>query len=352
MNIIMLTASMCGGGTERVISVLANDMVQKGLEVTILMTAGNEVVYELNQNIRIEALGNRTGGSIMKRLIRIQKIRKHYKEDRSTIVISFGMETNLFAVLAGIGLKNKIILSERNDPNQCNFKLLRNILYRLADGFVFQTKEAKEYFCKSIRNKGVVIPNPIKESLVMPYMGKREEVIATVGRLQPQKNHALLIHAFADFQKSHPTYRLLIYGKGELETSLRELAEELGVKDKVIFAGFVEDAINQIRKASMFVLSSDYEGISNSLMEAMAIGMPVISTDCPIGGSALLIKNKENGLLVPVGDKRALTDAMIHLADDELYAARMAQKACRIRQEYSGEEVCTKWITFIQRIGK
>lgn len=349
MKVIMTVASMCGGGTERVISVLANYMVQKGIDVTILMTAGNEVVYKLDKRIQIKSIGERTGGSIGKRIDRIKQIRKYYKEDPQIIVIAFGMETNLFSTLAGVGLKNKIILSERNDPNQCSFKVLRNIIYRLADGFVFQTEGARDYFGKSIRRKGVVIANPIKDSLPQAYSGERKEIITTAGRLEPQKNHELLIRAFKTFLTTHPTYRLVIYGKGELETYLKDLTEQLSIKDKVVFAGFAEDAMAKMRESAMFVLSSDYEGISNSLMEAMAIGMPVISTDCPIGGSSLLIENGQNGILVPIKDENALTSAMCQIVDDKQHAEEMASRAIKVKQEYSAESICKKWVSYISR---
>lgn len=349
MKLLLITAEMCGGGTERVIAVLANYMVQHGHDVTILMTAGERIVYELEPAVKIMSIGGRTGGSVWKRLERIQKIRECYREDREQIIVSFGTETNLFSILAGIFLPNKVIVSERNDPNKCGYSQIRNVLYRFADGLVFQTKEAAECFSDRIVKKSQVIPNPVKDNLPEPFIGERKKEIVAVGRLEPQKNHKLLLQAFADFYKNHMDYKLILYGQGELKEELQIVAELEGIQKAVVFAGFATDVPERIREATAYVLSSDYEGISNSLMEAMAIGMPVISTDCPIGGSALLIQNKVNGLLVPVGDRQALTAAMIRMADNQEEAAKMAEHASKVRVQYSAEKICNRWVEYIQK---
>lgn len=349
MKLLLITAEMCGGGTERVIAVLANYMVQHGHDVTILMTAGEQIVYELDAAVKIISIGGRTGGSVWKRLNRIKKIRECYKVDRERIVVSFGTETNLFSLLAGVFLPNKIIVSERNDPNKCGYPQIRNVLYRLADGFVFQTKEAAECFADNIVKKCQVIPNPVKDNLPEPFVGERKKEIVAVGRLELQKNHRLLLQAFADFHRNHTDYKLVLFGKGELQEELQKLAEQENIQDAVLFAGFAKDVAERIRDAAAYVLSSDYEGISNSLMEAMAIGMPVISTDCPIGGSALLIQNEVNGILVPIGDRAALAAMMARMVDNKEEAAKMAKQASKVREQYSAEKICDKWVEYIQK---
>lgn len=348
-KIILVTAGMSGGGTERVIAVLAEYLRQKDWNVTILMTAGEEVAYPLHEQIRTVGLGKSTGGSLLKRLKRVCDLRKCFRQDKKQVVLSFGTETNLFTLLAGVGLKNKIMVSERNDPNQCGYALLRNLLYRLADKLVFQTEDARLCFPKKIANKGIVISNPLADGMERTTARERSHDIVAVGRLEPQKNHKLLLQAYAQFMQNYPDYRLVLYGKGYLEQELKALAKELQISDKVTFAGFASDIKEKIRNAAMYVLSSDYEGISNSLMEAMALGLPVISTDCPIGGSKMLIRDKENGLLSPVGDIEAFAGAMCYMAEDETRAEAMGRRAEAVKQEYAAEAICEKWMKEICR---
>ncbi len=342
MKVIFLTAGMAGGGTERVIAVLADYLVAKNYEVEIVMTARDEVEYKLDSRVHIYALGGSTGGSIKKRFERVTKLRRIMKDNRSAAILSFGTETNCFALLAGLGLKKKLVISERNDPNQCTYKRFRDIIYRLADKLVFQTKDAALCFNSRIAARGVVIPNPISENLPEPFEGKRNKEIVAVGRMQPQKNHKLLIEAFSIFGRKYPEYHLTIYGKGELQQDLEEQAKELQIADRVHFPGFTADVLHKIQNSAMYVLSSDYEGISNSLLEAMGSGLPVISTDCPIGGSAMLIEDGVNGLLVPLKDADKLAAAMERLTDEE-YSKSLAQQAVKVKELYSTDNICRQW---------
>lgn len=342
MKVIFLTAGMAGGGTERVIAVIANYLANKKHQVEIIMTSRDDVAYELDASVKLHALGGRTGGSIRKRVERVLALRRLIKQNKDATFLSFGTETNCFAILAGMGIRKNLVISERNDPNQCEYKVLRNILYRAAQQLVFQTRDAVNCFPKKISSKGIVIPNPIKEDLPEPYEGQRHKEVVAVGRMQPQKNHRLLLEAFSMFHDQYPEYRLVIYGEGELQPELERQAKALGIEEDVCFAGFASDVLDRIRESAMYVLSSDYEGISNSLLEAMGVGVPVISTDCPIGGSAMLIEDGENGLLVPLRDAKALSKAMVRLTDTE-FANRLAKKAMRVKDIYSTESICMQW---------
>lgn len=344
MKVVLVTAGMAGGGTERVIAVLANYLIEKKHAVTILMTSRDDVVYELHEDVRVVAIGKSTGGSPIKRVKRILDLRQYFRQDKSQVIVSFGTETNLFSLLAHVGLKNKIIVSERNDPNQCGYPHLRNLVYRMADRLIFQTEEARLCFPKKIAERGVVISNPLAKNMVSGFTGERSHDIVAVGRLEPQKNHKMLLRAFALFHRKYPDYRLVLYGEGFLLEKLKALTGELCIADKVIFAGFAQEVEKKIQDAAMYVLSSDYEGISNSLMEAMALGLPVVSTDCPIGGSGLLITDKENGLLTPVGDAEAFAQAMGYIAENPERAAFMGKQAEYVKKEYSVESICQKWL--------
>ena len=194
----------------------------------------------------------------------------------------------------------------------------------------------------------MVIPNPL-EPKEEPYAGAREKRIVAVGRLNVQKNHKLLLRAFAAFTKGHSGYVLEIYGQGEQEAELRALAGKLEIDGSVIFKGFSTHVLSDIRTASMYVLSSDYEGISNSMLEAMALGLPVIATDCPIGGSRMYIRDGVNGLLVPVGDAGALAGAMGKLADDPAIGERLGAEAVKLREELTVSKIADRFLALTAR---
>lgn len=343
MHICFITATMAGGGTERVIAVLANYFIQQNNKITILLTASDKIEYDLDSEIEVVTLGGETGGKLWARLRRIFALRNFFRKHKDTVYLSFGTETNMFAILSSFFMNRKLIISERNDPNKCTFKKKRDLLYTFAKGFVFQTQDAMDYFPESIRKRGMIIPNPVSDKVPARYEGSRRKEIVAVGRLEDQKNHKLLLEAYADFAKLIPDFTLKIYGKGPLKSELLDYVEELGINQSVVFADFASDVLERIRDSYMYVLSSDYEGISNSLMEAMAMGLPVISTDCPIGGSKMLIKDHQNGILVPLGDRKALTDAMMELANNEELIRLFSIEAEKIREKYSVKEIAQMW---------
>ena len=350
MKIMFIIPRMVGGGAERVISVLSNEFINRQISVKILMTAGSDMAYRLDERIEIIQIGGRTGGSVFKRIERIVRMRKVFKQNRDHILVAFEPATAFFTCLAKMGLHMKQVSSERNDPESFPNKKIREYAYLHSDRVVFQTEDAMRYFQKNIQKRGTIIVNPITEKLPEVYTGKRKHTVVAAGRLEEQKNHVNLFYAFKDFLVKYPDYILHLYGQGSLEQELKALADKLEIKEHVVFEGFHESILNEIKDAGMYVLSSDYEGISNSLLEAMGMGMPVISTDCPCGGSRMCIQNGVNGFLVPVGQVDALRDAMEKMAGSEELAAQMGREASKVRERFSLQSIVKEWLDLLNEL--
>ncbi len=350
MKVIFAIASMAGGGSERVISILANYFVKQGIEVGIVMTASSTVVYELDSAVEVYSAGDLSGGSMLKRIKRIGNIRKFLKKSKDAIIISFGPGTTFYTVVADAFLGHPFIISERNDPASCPCPRLRNLFYRRGNRFVFQTEDARRCFPQGIRKKGCVIANPIKKELPEAFTGEREKKVVAVGRLEEQKNYFLLLEAFQLFSEKYPEYTLHVYGKGVLKETLEEETKKLGLTDQVVWEGFKTGVLEEIRTAGIYAISSDYEGISNAMIEAMALGLPVVATDCPIGGAAFCIEDGVNGLLVPCRDKEALAEALCKLAGNRELADAMGKEAVKVRERFEEKAICEEWLKQIKEL--
>lgn len=338
-KIVFVVPDMAGGGTEKVITLLANEYVERGIEVGILTFAGNEYAYPLDERVERYSAAMPSSGSLTVRLKRLANMRRYFKQNKGCKIFSFSTIGTGFVVLSTLFMGRDMLVSERTDPQTCDHKPYRNFFYRFANCLVCQTPDGIKCFPKGIQRKACVIGNPVSRNLASVYTGSRKKEIVTAGRLQPVKNQHMLIEAFYDFQKQFGEYTLHFYGKGPLEEELRAHVKKLELEEKVIFHGFSSKVDEDIRESSIFVLSSDYEGVSNSMVEALALGLPVIATDCPIGGCKMYIEPEVNGLLVPVGDKDALAEAMCRVAGDEELAARMSKNAQKVREQYSIKKI-------------
>jgi len=216
---------------------------------------------------------------------------------------------------------------------------LKERIYRRVARVVFQTKWAQSCFSSQVQANSVVISNPVDTDVVP--VDSSLPVIVTAGRLEPQKNHRLLLHAFAAMNQVRPGYHLQIFGEGPLRDELRLCAHGLGLDDVVELPGTVSEIHERMAAARMFVLSSDYEGLSNALLEAMQIGVASVSTAC--AGSSEVVVDHINGLLVPVGDATALSEAMLSLANDEELRRRLAVAARETGKGFRPLRIFAQW---------
>lgn len=350
-KIVFIIGYMSNGGAERVVSVLANNFVNRGYKVSILAILGDKKDYELDDNIEYKPLMSKHKNKLMRVVERILFIRKNTKKEECDVIVSLLAQINIYSIVANIFNNVKLIVSERNDPyqdpNNKIIRFIRDILYQFTDGLVFQTPDAMNYFSKKIQNKSTIIANPLKEDLPECFEGERNKEIVTAVRLEPQKNIKMLIDSYIKIQREYPEYILKIYGNGYLKDELIEYCNENNVKDKVKFLGYSKNLHSEIIKSQMFVLSSNYEGISNSMIEALALGIPVISTDHPIGGARMFIESGVNGLLVPVGDVEEMYNCMKMIIKDRTLTSRISNNAVKIREILDVNNITNKWENFI-----
>lgn len=352
MKIVFVVPDMAGGGTEHVVALLANEYAGWGIEVAILSFAGIQQAYTLDERVETVSAGLPSHGNWKTRLRRLLFMREYFRRNPDCYIFSFSTYGTGFIVLSTLGMRRSMLVSERTDPRSCDHKVYRNFFYGFADVLVCQTRETIACFPKYLQKKAYVIENPIADTLPKRHTGIRRKSIVSVGRLEPVKNQKMLIQAFAKFNKMHPDYFLEIYGEGSLRRELEGLTFRLNIASNVIFHGFCENVVQEICDSSIFVLSSDYEGLSNSMIEAMAMGLPVIATDCANGGSRAYIQDGYNGLLVPVGDVDAMCSAMNKLSEDPEFFDHISINAEKIRNKLKCDKIARRFLNLYKNIDK
>ena len=284
------------GGAQRVMANLANHIAEGGHEVVLVTSFRDSWEYSLSAKVRrISLFENAVGNFIVRNIKLTCALRTLLKKEQPDSLVSFMAEPNFRAVIASLGLRHRTVISIRNDPNReypnAIFRFFAKTLFRFADHVVFQTEDAQRWFSKKIQQKSSIILNPVDDIFYNTHFeGERRDIITT-GRLVPQKNHELLIKSFSQVADKIPD-NLFIYGDGPLKDFLVQLIESLGLQNRIFLPGAVKNVADTIKSARLFVLSSDFEGMPNSLMEAMALKIPCISTDCPCGGPRMLLNEK------------------------------------------------------------
>lgn len=350
-KIDIITKAMTSGGAERVIAQLSNYFIAHEICCRIITTDNREVMYPLNERVKVVPIGEKSDNKVIDRVQRYKAIRKLVLSEKPDVVLSMPEDTGIYVILALLGTGIPVYVSERNNPwvmpDVKVTRFLRKVAYPFATGLIFQTEMAKSFFPQKIQKKGIILQNPVDATRIPePYVGKREKRFVAVGRLEPQKNFPLLINAFAEFSKIEPDYKLTIYGEGREREKLEKLIFNLNLENSVELPGRDKNVLNKINSASGFILSSDYEGMPNALIEAMCMGMPVISTDCPSGGPREFIKNGENGILVSVGDKEDLVKAMKIMTVSSL-AEKFAENAGKLRLTLTDTDTFEKWRKYL-----
>ena len=343
-RIVFFIGTLGNGGAERVISILTRHLANMGLSIEIVLYYDSVPFYEIHPDVRITYVERETcSKNILKNLL---WLRRYFKKN-ADLVISFLAQFNMLSLVALFATRIPTIVADRNDPRhmpkQGLLRTTRNLLYHLADVVVVQTQHNKMYFSKALQRKCRIIYNPIdlgeKQGLALRTEKKRR--IVSAARLMPQKNQLMLIDAFAKVKEDFPDHTLTIYGEGPFRNELENRIETLGLTGSVELPGKVQNVFDCIADAELFVLSSDFEGMPNALIEAMCLGLPVISTR--VSGATDLIVDGKNGLLTDVGNTEQMVSCMKRMLADAALRKSCAEEALKLNDQLCVDRIVDQW---------
>lgn len=343
------------GGVNKMFLWLGNTLADNGYDVTFCCIHDKDISPRISNNAKTIVLEVPDSDSYFIRHFRFFthatiRLNKVFKQGKYDYVFNFDGLAFYVILLLKLFYSYRFVVSERADPyyNQSFFEHLKRKLYKFVDILVCQTEGAKGFFSSKIKKKIVVIPNPITIPKEQWNLDNVKTQIAHVARLHLwQKRQDILLRAFAVFVEKHPQYTLNIYGGGPDEEKLRTLARDINISSSVVFAGNSSNVKEELLNAELFVLTSDFEGMPNALMEAMALGMPVVSTKCSPGGAEALIENNNNGVLVDCGDVEGLAKAMTQLVDNKQLMTKISYEARLSMENYNPEKIISLWENII-----
>lgn len=354
-TIAFYIGSLARGGAEHVMVNLAEYFSSQGYKVYLVTKLEDPPEYDVPEGVtRIltDITGNEISASRAKNLCRrIGKLRRIWKETKPDIIVSFIRKNNLMAIASSRGLGIPVAVSIRSNPARelsgDFFRRLSFFMFRSADGIIMQTKRGIEFLPEYLRKKAVIMPNSIDQRFMgIEFSTERKNQIVSVGRIDDNKNQKMLLEAFNGIKDEYPSWSLHLYGDGEQRSKLEEMYD----CDQVTFHGQVSYVEKHVKDASIFVLPSKQEGMPNALIEAMALGLACISTDCPCGGPADLIENERNGILIPVDDKKALEKQLRLLMENKDVRKRLGEEATKITEVLSPDIVNIRWKEYIDKI--
>lgn len=389
-EIVFIIKLMLGGGAERVVTLLSGAAAEKEYKVSLILTHQNKkdaVLNGIDNRINVISLPDENSNqksstvfshlimllarivgklgfddkaSVLKYLSRnhssVSWLKKFFKKHKNSSAVAF-LYDSIFLSLLAKNEKTKLIISERGDPAQSSgSKTVAAFMKKefiKADNIIFQSPDAQKWYAENTSVSGTVIFNPVKPDLPSPFKGERKKRVINFCRISEQKNLIMLVDAFAEFHKDFPEYELDIIGDpvgnsadGYID-AVKGRIKLWNCESYIHIYPSRSDIHDYIKDYTMFVSSSDFEGMSNSMLEAMAMGLPCVCTDCPAGGARAVIKDGENGLLTPVGDSHALYLAMKKIIENPELANKLSENATKIRYEQSVEKIIKKWMELI-----
>lgn len=355
MKIMFVTVGMAFGGAERVMALLSSFFCTQGMEVSIVaMDDQKQLAYPLHEHVDLRFMQTACFDRRGSLLSLITTLRSHIRDVRPDVIVSFFSSTLFFSWAASLGMGIPLIYSERNDPNHniqgVKAKAFQTFALLRAKHIVFQTAGARDYYGRRICRKSSIILNPFDGTNLPAASGKREKTLVSVGRLSTQKNQTILIDAFHRIAERYPDRKLVLYGDGPLRQMLQNRIDGYGLTDRILLPGTVRNVYETIHNAELFLFSSDFEGLPNALIEAMALGLPCVSTDCSPGGARELIDNNVNGILVPCGSSVKMAEAIAFLLDHPDCAEEMGTRAQEITKRLDIRKIAAEWNLVFEQV--
>jgi GalNAc-alpha-(1->4)-GalNAc-alpha-(1->3)-diNAcBac-PP-undecaprenol alpha-1,4-N-acetyl-D-galactosaminyltransferase len=382
-KLVLFTHAITSGGAERVLTILANAWVAKGWSITLVTLDDGSIppFYPLDPRLRhvtlavsrqstagmaLAGAGSNRGPlhwllqskvatlwNMSRRALRVRRGLVALKPD---LVISFIDQVNILTLLSLAGTGIPVIISERIDPAHYQigwaWDALRVVTYPWADRLIVQGEGIRQQFHGRVRRRTRVIPNPVLSPSIRPATESRAQegrTLMAAGRLVPQKGFDLLLRTFACLAQRHPDWKLVIWGEGPERENLEKLRGELGLAGRSFLPGNHSRIYEAMAAADIFALSSRFEGFPNALCEAMAMGLPVVSFDCP-SGPAQIIRPCQDGLLVPLGDLEGLERSLDRLMTDAALRKSLGIQAQKIVQRFSLEKILAQWEACIEEV--
>jgi GalNAc-alpha-(1->4)-GalNAc-alpha-(1->3)-diNAcBac-PP-undecaprenol alpha-1,4-N-acetyl-D-galactosaminyltransferase len=348
MKIVFVTSTLSSGGSERVMALLANNFSERGHQVEIVCLNRHDVFYPIDDDVKVLFAREEAGAKFIG--AKMLWLRKHIRRERPDVVIAFMVEVYCVTLASMIGMNVPVISSERIQPQFFGHVkgFLRWLLLRRTAHLVVQTERIKAFYSKALQARTSIIYNPVTDKVFGLPEEKKENRIIAVGRLAYQKNYPMLFDAFRKVLTDFPQYQLVIYGEGPQRQMLEEQIAEKGLAGKVVMAGRTEHVIEEMNRSKVFCMTSDFEGMSNAMLEAICIGLPVVTTD--VSGARDLVKDGVNGFVTEIGNTDQFAEALRKVLSDEALMVEMGRNNKAKAVEFRTEKIVDQWETLINQV--
>lgn len=355
MKILFVVYSMSGGAGKQ-LSLTSNALADFGHDVTIYAYHWSQnPVYPLSDKVCFIPERDIFASTLKEYFFIPFRIRETVKAISADIVIGWRTNAGALIRIACSGLSVKTIFAERSDPYMEHSPKLAiaKFFCNYCNYGVFQTEKAKDYY-KRLKKNSIVISNPFSQSggvdSPLPFTTRDNEIVVAGRFFMKQKRQDIALKAFSIFRSKHTEYKLVFCGEGDDLQYVKNMVKEMNLTDYVVFEGLVSDMKSRVRNSKAFLLTSDYEGIPNVILEAFLWGLPVVTTDCSPGGARVLVDDGENGFVVPCGDVDAIACRLDEIVSNIDLAESFIASGQKKITEFAPDAIFEKWNNFILQV--